>query len=129
MRLGEARNPDPATHERDSTAGERIAHQRRVNEAGDSVTGSQDSITRQVRNLQRSETPATQTACGPDPAAFRGATVHGLMLDMFQKQVGNSSSKKALPSCANSTARHKPVTTVPSVQSLQKRYFHPRHCW
>ena len=49
VRLGEARNPKPATHERDRTA-------------GDSVPGSQDSITRGVQNLQLSEPPTTQTA-------------------------------------------------------------------
>ena len=34
VRLGEARNPGPATHERDRAAEERNARQRRVNEAG-----------------------------------------------------------------------------------------------
>ena len=34
VRLGEARNPGPATHERDRTAEERIDRQRRNNEAG-----------------------------------------------------------------------------------------------
>ena len=32
MRLGEARNPGPATHERDQTAEGCVAHQRRINE-------------------------------------------------------------------------------------------------
>ena len=37
--LREARNPGPATHERDRAAEEGNARQRRVNEAGDSVPG------------------------------------------------------------------------------------------
>ena len=107
VRLREARNPGPATHERDRAAGERIARQRRINEAGDSVPRSQDSIT-------RTDTPATQTTlaapapppmpnsrrppqpqarqqqeylrcaqCAADPEASSGTLDRGLMLHMF----------------------------------------------
>ena len=51
-----------ATHESDRTAEDRIARQRGINEAGDLVPGSQDSLTRRVQTLQPSDTPATQTA-------------------------------------------------------------------
>ena len=44
VRFGEARNPGPATHDRDRTAEQRNARHRRINEAGDSVPGSQDSL-------------------------------------------------------------------------------------
>ena len=44
VRLGEARNPGLATHERDRTAEEWTARQRCINEAGDSVPGSQQSF-------------------------------------------------------------------------------------
>ena len=67
VRLGEAPNPGPAAQERDRVAEERNARQRRINEAGDSVPGSQESITRGVQNLQLTGTPATQTA-PPAPA-------------------------------------------------------------
>ena len=136
MRLGEARNQGPAAHERHRTAEDRNARQRRINEAGDSVPGSQDSLTRRFHNLQLSDSPATQTTlpapataacptladptqtrqrqeslrcaaqCGPDPAAFKGASNHGLMLHMVQKHgvtVDNSSLERALYSCATST--------------------------
>ena len=47
VRFGEAQNPGPATHDRDWTAAQqRIASHGRINEAGDSVLGSQDSVTR-----------------------------------------------------------------------------------
>ena len=51
-----------ATHERDRTAEDRIARQRRINEAGDPVPGSQDPLTRRAQTLQLSDTLATQTA-------------------------------------------------------------------
>ena len=106
MRLGEARNPGPVTHERDRVAEKRIARQRRINEAGDSAPGSQDSITRRVQNVNPSDTRATledllRRGCdssnrntfvvlksGPDPEAIRGARDHGLMLHMVQKHGG-----------------------------------------
>ena len=50
VRLGEAQNPGPAT------AQQRI------------VRGSQDSVTRGVRNMQISDTPATQTARSLSPS-------------------------------------------------------------
>ena len=52
VRLGEARNLGPATHDRDRAAEGRNARQRRVNEAGDSAPGSQGSLVRRVHNLQ-----------------------------------------------------------------------------
>ena len=62
-RLGEAQNPGPATYDRDRAAAEqRIASLRRINEGGDSVPGSQDSVTRGVQNVQNSDAPAIQTA-------------------------------------------------------------------
>ena len=69
VRLGEARNPGPATHERDRTAEERMARQRRVNEAGDSVPGSQTprlefAAFRISGNADRSSSPIT-TAKAP----------------------------------------------------------------
>ena len=69
VRLKEAKNPFPATHDRDWAAAEqRIASPRSPNEAGDSVPGSQGSVTRGVRNLQISDTLAIQTArSGPAP--------------------------------------------------------------
>ena len=50
VRLGEARNQGPASHERDRAAEERNARQRRVNDAGDSVPGSQDALVRRVNS-------------------------------------------------------------------------------
>ena len=67
VRLGEARNPGPAAHERDRVAEERIARQRRINELCDSVPGSQDSITRGVQKLQLTDTRLMETAL-PAPA-------------------------------------------------------------
>ena len=57
VRLGEARNLGPATHDRDRAAEQRDAGLRRINEAGDPVPGSQDSITRGIQNLQLGDTP------------------------------------------------------------------------
>ena len=114
------------------------------NEAGDSVPGSQDSLTRRVHNLQLSESPATQTAppvpappplpharrptqtrarqqrqeylrcaqCGPDPAAFKGATDHGLMLQMVQKHGGQQLIQETLHNCA--------ISNVPLVFSVAR---------
>ena len=52
VRLGE--------HERDSAREEPSPRRTRMNEAGDAVHGSQDSITRGVRNLQLADVPAAQ---------------------------------------------------------------------
>ena len=60
--LEETRNPEPATHERDRAAEERNARQRPINEAGDSVLGSQDSLVRRFHNLHMADTTAAQTA-------------------------------------------------------------------
>ena len=47
IRVGEAENPGPATHDRDWTVTEQpLASHRRINEAGDSVPSSQASVTR-----------------------------------------------------------------------------------
>ena len=105
IRVGEAQNPGPATHDRDWTVTEQpnAAH-RRINEAGDSVPSSQDSVTRGVRKLRISGSPAAPAAlpapppsinrnsgrprqstkqpreylrceqCGPDPAAHMAST-------------------------------------------------------
>ena len=117
----------PATHERDRAAQEHIARQRRIDEAGDSVPGSQDSGTQGVENLQLTDTPATHvtlpTPAPPPmpnsrrPAQLRARQQHEYLrcaqepqttascCTWFRSTVGNSSSKKALPSCANSTVR------------------------
>ena len=51
IRAGEAQNPGPATHARDWTVTEQPkATHRRINEAGDSVPSSQDSVTRAIQN-------------------------------------------------------------------------------
>ena len=57
MRLGEAQNPRPAEHERDSAQEEPSPRRTRINEAGDAVPGCQDSITRGVQNLQLADVP------------------------------------------------------------------------
>ena len=59
------------THERDRTAEERISRQRRNNEAGGLGT-RQNSRTRRVRNLQLSDSPATQ----PAPPAPKPPPLH-----------------------------------------------------
>ena len=62
-RVGEVQNPGPATHERDWTVTEQPdATHRRINEAGDSVPSSQDSVTRAVQNLRVSNFPAASVA-------------------------------------------------------------------
>ena len=69
VRVGEAQNPGPALHKIGS-AEERSARRTRINEAGDAVPGSQDSITRIVQNLQLADTPATKfifTDTAPPP--------------------------------------------------------------
>ena len=66
VRVGDVQNPGPAPHVQKNAA--LAKHQRtRINEAGDAVPGSQDSITRGVQNLQLTDTPATQTTL-IDPA-------------------------------------------------------------
>ena len=57
MCLGEARKTGLATHERNRAGEERIARQRLINEAGDSVPGSQDSFTPGVAYLQLTDSP------------------------------------------------------------------------
>ena len=50
------------------------ATHRRINEAGDSVPSSQDSVTRAVRNLRISDSPATLAALpAPPPSTIRNA--------------------------------------------------------
>ena len=78
VRLGEARNPGPATHERDRAAEERNARQRRVNEAGDSVPGSQDALVRRVSSqpavggaAQGSADCRQNWSTAPDPTELR----------------------------------------------------------
>ena len=66
--VGEAEDPGPATHDGDWTVTEQpnAAH-RRINEAGDSVTSTKDSVTRAVQNLRISDSPA------PPPPTMRNA--------------------------------------------------------
>ena len=98
VHLREARNLGSVTHDRDRAAEERNARQRRINDAGDSGPGSQDSSVRRVHNLQLGsrrppqlppgQQPREYCRCaqsGPDPSAFRGASHHGLMLHIVQK--------------------------------------------
>ena len=68
IRVGEAQNPGPATHDGDWTITERpnAAH-RRINQAEDSIPSSQDSVTRAVQNLRISDSPAAPAAL-PAPA-------------------------------------------------------------
>ena len=66
VRLCEAQKPGPTEHERDLVE-ELCARRTRINEAGDAAPGSQDSITRGPRNLQLTDTLATQTTL-PVPA-------------------------------------------------------------
>ena len=118
IRVGEAEKPGPATHARDWTVTEQpnVTH-RRINEAGDSVPSSQDSVTSVVQNLRISfpaapaalPAPPPQTMrnirrppkpkhmpreylrcaqCGPDPAAYKASTDGGLMQHMEQKHGG-----------------------------------------
>ena len=56
-----------AAHDRDRAAEQRDARHRRINEARDSVPGSQDSLVRRVHNLQLGDTPEALTA-PPAPA-------------------------------------------------------------
>ena len=49
IRVGEAVNPGPATHERDWTDEQPDPTHRRINEAGDSIPSSQESVTRVSR--------------------------------------------------------------------------------
>ena len=68
IRVGEAQNPGPATHERGWTVAEQIdATHRRINEAGDSVPSSLDSVTRAVQNLRISDSPAAPAALPAPP--------------------------------------------------------------
>ena len=70
IRVGEAQSSGPAacrTRQRDWTVTEQPnATHRRINEAGDSVPSSQDSVTRAVQNLRISELPAAPAAL-PSP--------------------------------------------------------------
>ena len=50
----------PADYERDSAEEEPCSRRTRIGEAGDAVPGSQDSITRGIRNLQIADIPAAQ---------------------------------------------------------------------
>ena len=86
------RETRPATHERDRTAEERTARQRRINEAGDSITG-----TYQILRQRRPLLPP------PHPPLPRLPTVTAHV----QKHGDNTSLHKALHSCA--------VSTVPPV--------------
>ena len=116
--VGEAANPGPATHERDWTDEQPDPTHRRINEDGDSVPSSQESVTRAVRNLRSSDSTAASMAlpappmpavenprrqprpqqqpreylrcaqCGSDPAAHVASSDHGLMLHMGQKYGG-----------------------------------------
>ena len=71
-RVGEAQNPGPATHDRDWTVTEQpnAAHTR-INDAGDSVPRSQDSVTRGVQNLSISDSLAVLPA--PPPSIMRSS--------------------------------------------------------
>ena len=72
-RVGEAQNPGPATHERDGTAPEQPeATHRRINEAGDSVPSSQDSVTIAVQNLCLLDSPASSAALPAPPPPTTG---------------------------------------------------------
>ena len=74
-RVGEAQNPRPATHARDWTVTEQpnAAH-RRINEAGESVPSSQDSVTRAVQNLCISDSLAAPAALpAPPPPTMRNS--------------------------------------------------------
>ena len=151
VRLEEARNQDqPRTK-----GEERTARQRRINEAGDSVPGSQDSLARQVRNLQLSDTSAPSpmphsrrppqarprqqpqeyrrsAQCGPDPSACRGASDHGFMPHMVQKHGGqrliqeNVTQLRHLDQSACVACVSFQVATMSPLQLLQKRYSTPR---
>ena len=66
IRVGEAENPGPATYDRDCTGTEQSnASLWRINEAGDSVPNSQDSVTRGVQNLRISVSLAEPAALQP----------------------------------------------------------------
>ena len=115
IRVGEAVNLGTATHERDRTDEQPESTHRRINEAGDSVPSSQESVTRAVQNLRISDSqrrpwphqprqcpqcwrqlrPKQQprkylgcAQCGSDPAAHVASSDHGLMLHMGQKHGG-----------------------------------------
>ena len=62
VRLGEAHNPGPADHDRDSAQEEPCPRRTHVDEAGAGVPGSQDSITRGAQNLQLADVPPGQRA-------------------------------------------------------------------
>ena len=122
---------------------------------GDSVPGSQDSLARQVRNLQLSDTSAPSpmphsrrppqarprqqpqeyrrcAQCGPDPSACRGASDHGLMPHMVQKHGGqrliqeNVTQLRHLDQSACVACVSFQVATMSPLQLLQKRYSTPR---
>ena len=60
--MSEKRKIQDPPHHRDWTVAEQpLASHRRINEAGDSVPSSQDSVTREVQNLHISNPPAVQT--------------------------------------------------------------------
>ena len=68
VRLGEPQNLGPGTHDRDWAAAEqRIASLLRINEAGDSLPCSQDSVTRgDIRHPQFRAAPAPPPRTGPN---------------------------------------------------------------
>ena len=71
----ETQNSGPATHERDWTAPEQPdATHRRINQAGDSVPSSQDSVTRAVQSLRISDSAAAPAPLPvPPPPTMRNA--------------------------------------------------------
>ena len=78
IRVGEAQNPGHATHERDWTMTEQPGTHRRINEAGDSVPSSQDSVTRAVQNLHISGSPAASVAPpAPPPPTMENSRRRG----------------------------------------------------
>ena len=88
VRLGKARNPCPATHERDRAAEESNARQRRINEAEDSPLGPSTRRPPQARPRHQPQEYLRCARCGPDPSAIRGASDCGLMMHMVQKHGG-----------------------------------------
>ena len=95
VRLEEARNPGPATHDRDRVAEPRNVRHRRTHNL--QLTVPPDAAPAPMPNSRRPpqarprqpprENPRC-AQCGPDPSAFRGALDHGLMLHMVQEHGG-----------------------------------------
>ena len=154
VRLGEARNPGPATHDRDRAAEQRNARHKRINEAGDSVPGSQDSRVRRVQNLQLGDTPeALDRSSGdllrraPSNSLENTFVVHSVAqipppsqephttascCTWFRSTAGsNSSFKKALHNYSILTAPPvSPATPSPAAPSHNEEYcpmarYHP----